>query len=144
LPIFLQRFPNIELEIAVDDHFAPGCHGKRDHTSVSDRGGALITGLTATDFRVFDNGKEQKITEDLASHPISMVIAVQANAQVEKILPQIQKLGSAIQAQVLGDEGEVAVLEFDHRIQTLTDFTSDPDLISKTLKKLKPAAVRAA
>ncbi len=108
--------------------------------TVTDRGGALVTGLTATDFRLFDNGKEQKIVEDLASHPISMVMVVQANTQVEKILPQIQKLGSAIQAQVLGDEGEVAILEFDHRIQTLTDFISDPDEISKTLKKLKPGS----
>ena len=108
--------------------------------TVTNRGGALITVLTAADFRLFDNGKEQKITEDLASHPISMVIAIQANAQVEKILPQIQKLGSAIQAQVLGDEGEVAILEFDHRLQTLTDFVSDPDQISKALKKLKPGS----
>jgi VWFA-related protein len=59
---------------------------------------------------------------------------------VEKILPQIQRLGSAIQAQVLGDEGEVAILEFDHRMQTLSDFTSDPDQISKSLKKLKPGS----
>ena len=75
---------------------------------------------------MLDNGKPQKITEDIAIHPISMVIAVQANLEVEKMLPAIQKLGSAIQAQVLGDDGEAAVLQFDHRIQTLTDFTSDP------------------
>ncbi len=108
--------------------------------TVTDRGGALVTGLAPADFRLLDNGKQQKITEDLAAHPISMVIAVQANAQVEKILPQIQKLGSAIQAQVLGDEGEAAILQFDHRIQTIADFTSDPDQISKALKKLKPGS----
>jgi VWFA-related protein len=108
--------------------------------TVTDRAGNIVNGLSPADFRLLDNNKPQKITEDLASHPISMVIAVQANAQVEKILPQIQKLGSAIQQQVLGDEGEVAVLEFDHRMQMLTDFTSDPDQISKALKQLKPGS----
>ena len=105
--------------------------------TVTDRNGGVVNGLTPADFRLLDNGKTQQITEDLAAHPISMAMVVQANAQVEKMLPQIQKLGSAIQQQVLGDEGEISILQFDHRIQTLTDFTSDPDQISKTLKKLK-------
>ncbi len=55
-----------------------------------------------------------------------MVIAVQANLEVEKMLPMIQKLASAIQAQILGDDGEAAVIEFDHRIQTLTRFHLGP------------------
>ena len=105
--------------------------------TVTDRDGQFVSGLTPADFRLLDNGKPQKITEDVASHPISLVVAVQANAEVEKFLPQVQKLGSLLQAQVLGDDGEAAVLSFDHRIQTLTDFTSDPDKISMALKKLK-------
>ena len=105
--------------------------------TVTDRAGNVISGLTPADFHLFDNDKQQKIEQDMASHPISMVIAIQANAQVEKILPQIQKLGSGIHQQILGDEGEVAIMEFDHRMQTLADFTSDPDAISKALKKLR-------
>ncbi len=104
--------------------------------SVNDRSGSDVTGLSATDFRLFDNGKPQNITEDMAAHPISLVIAIQANSQVEKILPQIQKLGAGIQQQILGEDGEVAIMEFDHRMRTLTDFTSDPDTITKALKKL--------
>jgi len=105
--------------------------------TVTDRGGGIVSGLTPADFRLLDNGKPQKITEDQAVHPISMVMVIQANAGVEKMLPQIQKIGSAIQQQVLGDEGEISILAFDHRIQTLTDFTSDPDEIAKALKKLR-------
>jgi len=105
--------------------------------TVTDRSGNIVNGLTPKDFRLYDNKKLQEITEDIAIHPISMVIAVQANLEVEKMLPAVQKLGSAIQAQILGDDGEAAVIEFDHRIQTLTDFTSDPDKLSLALKKLK-------
>lgn len=105
--------------------------------TVTDRSGNIVEGLQPSDFRLYDNGKLQRVTEDMTSHPLSLVVAVQANAQVEKILPQIQRLGALLQAQVLGDEGEVAVLEFDHRVQTLTDFTSDPDKIVAALKKIK-------
>jgi VWFA-related protein len=108
--------------------------------TVTDRNGNIVNNLTPKDFRLTDNGKVQKIDEDAAVHPISMVIAVQANAEVEKMLPAVQKVGSAIQAQILGDDGEAAVIEFDHRIQTLGDFTSDPDKLSAALKKLKPGS----
>jgi VWFA-related protein len=108
--------------------------------TVTDRNGNVVNNLAPKDFRLTDNGKVQVITEDVAAHPISMVIAVQANAEVEKMLPAIQKVGSAISAQILGDDGEAAVIEFDHRIQTLSDFSSDPDKLSAALKKLKPGS----
>ena len=108
--------------------------------TVTDRKGNIVNGLGPKDFRLTDNGKVQKIDQDVAIYPISMVIAVQANAEVEKMLPAIQKMGSAISAQILGDDGEAAVIEFDHRIQTLGDFSSDPDKLSAALKKLKPGS----
>ena len=108
--------------------------------TVTDRNDNIVNNLTPKDFRLTDNGKVQSITEDVAVHPISMVIAVQASAEVEKMLPAVQKMGSAISAQILGDDGEVAVIEFDHRIQTLTNFTSEPDKLSGALKKLKPGS----
>jgi VWFA-related protein len=112
--------------------------------TVTDRNGDFASGLMPADFRLLDNGKPQRITEDIASHPLSVVVVVQANQEVEKILPQVQKIGSLLQAQVLGDDGEAAVLAFDHRIQTLTDFTSDPDKIAMALKKLKAGSWTAA
>jgi VWFA-related protein len=112
--------------------------------TVTDRDGNFVPALMPSDFRLLDNGKPQKITEDAASHPMSLVVAIQANGDDEKILPQIQKLGLLLQAQVLGDEGEAAVLAFDSHIQTLTDFTSDPDKIAMALKKLKAGSWTSA
>jgi VWFA-related protein len=111
--------------------------------SVTDRNGEVVDGLKPSDFRLFDNGKAQKITEDVTSHPLSLVVVVQANATVEKVIPQVQKLGSLLHAQVLGDEGEAAVMSFDHRIQTLSDFTSDPNKLTEALKKIKPGSSSA-
>lgn len=97
--------------------------------TVLDREGRVVTGLNALDFQLYDNNKLQQVTEDLAGHPISLVVAVQANAGMEKILPQIRRIGSLFDSLVLGEDGEIAVVAFDHRNQVLTNFTSDPDKI---------------
>jgi len=111
--------------------------------TVTTKDGTIVNNLQPADFRLYDNNKLQRFTEDVTAHPLSVVVAVQANAEVEKILPQIQKIGSLLQAQVLGDEGEAAVMMFDHRIQTMQDFTSNGDKINAALKKLKPGSSSA-
>ena len=104
---------------------------------VHDLQGNIVNGLTPLDFELYDNGKLQKITEDATTHPISLVVAVQASANMEKLLPDIRKIGSLFSGLVLGVDGEMAVLAFDHRIQTMTEFTSDPDKISAAFKAIK-------
>src|SRR5580704_2705665 len=42
---------------------------------VLDHDGSIVRGLNALDFKLYDNGKEQQITEDLSEHPISVVVA---------------------------------------------------------------------
>src|SRR5215471_9401638 len=105
--------------------------------TVTDRDGKVVNGLTALDFTLLDNGKPQAISVDTIAHPISLVVAVQANATVESIIPQIRKIGSVFDDLVIGENGEMAVLAFDHRIQTMTPFTSDPDKIHDAFKNVK-------
>lgn len=106
--------------------------------TVLDRDDRTVNGLTANDFRLYDNGKLQKITEDVLFHPLSIAVVVQATATMEKILPQIQKTGSMFDSLVLGETGEVAVISFDHRINVLQDFTSEPGKVSEAFQKMKP------
>jgi VWFA-related protein len=105
--------------------------------TVTNKNGDIISNLTPKDFRLRDNGNFQQITEDISLHPISMVIVVQSSSEVERMLPAILKLGSAFHAQILGEDGEAAVVKFDSRIVTLADFTSDPDQLSMALRKIK-------
>jgi VWFA-related protein len=110
--------------------------------TVVDAKGQFVTGLTPLDFRLYDNGKLQEITEDVASHPVSLAVVIQSNAAVEKILPQIQKSASLYDSLVLGEGGEMTVIGFDGRPpQRLTQgFTSDPAKIKEAFQKLKPGS----
>jgi VWFA-related protein len=121
-----------------------GTTGVQAPATVLDSDGKRVEGLTALDFRLFDNGKPQRITMDLTEHPVSVVVAVQANSSMEKILPQIQRVGSVFDAMVAGETGEVAVLAFDHRNQIMTPFTSDPDTIHQAFKRIKAGSTTSA
>jgi len=105
--------------------------------AVTDNNGHVVNGLQTGDFRLRDNGSPQTITADVVLHPLSVVVAIQTTAGVERILPDVKKLGSALETLVLGESGELALIGFDTDVRTLTDFTSDPATIDATLNALK-------
>jgi VWFA-related protein len=119
-----------------DPKFSISTHTVLVPVSVRQRNGDVVNGLTPYDFEVYDNNKPQKISEDITSHPISLVLVIQANSSVAHFLPKIDKLGSMIQSSLLGDNGEAAVIAFDHRIQTILPMTADLDKLSPALKKI--------
>lgn len=115
-------------------------------TTVTDkRTGGYIDGLTTANFQVYDNGKPQKINSDLVDQPVSIVLAVQANAEVAPIIPELRHAGILIHGLVSGKEGDLAILAFDHRMQDLTGgFTNDPNKIDDAMQKLTAGSSTAA
>jgi VWFA-related protein len=109
-------------------------------TVVLDKEGTYVPGIKPYEFKLFDNDKLQEIKVDEIFAPISLVVAIQADAKVENALPRIQKVGTMLQSVVAGEQGEVAIVSFDHRIQKLQDFTTDPDKINEALKQIKPGS----
>jgi VWFA-related protein len=105
-------------------------------TTVTDRDGNYVQGIRPSEFELRDNGKLQDITVTESIAPISLVVAIQADAKTEAVLPKVQKIGSMLEPLVAGDQGEVALLAFDHRLQNLQDFTSDTNKLQAGLQKL--------
>lgn len=114
-------------------------------TTVFDRDGhGYVNGLNTTDFELLDNGKPQKIAADFTQQPLSVVLAVQANSEVEPVLPMIKKTGVLLHGLVTGAEGDIAVLAFDHRMQVIQDFTNDPDKLDDAMQKITAGSSTAA
>jgi VWFA-related protein len=94
----------------------------------------LIFGLERNDFNVFDNGRPQKAALDTEAAPISLVLAVQANQDVRHYLRFIAKVGSAVEALLVGANGEAAVLTYGADIKLIKPFDSgDVQLALRTL-----------
>jgi VWFA-related protein len=107
-------------------------------TSVLDPDGhGYVNGLQAGDFEILDNDKPQKVQAETVEQPMSVVLVVQANADVEPLLPKIKKSGILLHGLVTGQEGDLAILAFDHRMLPLLDFTSDPDKIDDAMQKIR-------
>ncbi len=108
-------------------------------------GNKLVNGLEAKDFTLLDNGVAQDIKVDVSYVPISLVLAIQASSVVEPFLPTIKKLGTLLEGLVIGEQGECAVIAYDHRIRTLTDgFVGDSTEVKRALAKINPGSSTSA
>ena len=113
-------------------------------TTVRDKSGDFVDGLQIQDFQLFDNNKLQTIRADVRDEPLSLVVAVQKSYNLNDILPKIQRIGPMLNDILAGQDGEVALVAFDHKVQTVQDFTSETQKISEALKNLKPGSTSHA
>ncbi|MEO7143131.1 MAG: VWA domain-containing protein [Bryobacteraceae bacterium] len=106
-------------------------------TTVLDGQSHFVDGLETQDFTLFDNGRPQWIQNDIAFQPMSLAVAVQCGGNVRWALPKIQRIASVIDALMVGDGGEAAVIAFDDRVRTLQPFTKDSRRIADALETLQ-------
>lgn len=109
-------------------------------TTVRDRNGDFVNGLQLQDFELYDNNKLQKINADVRDEPLSLVVAVQRSANLTDFLPKIQRVGTMLNQLVAGQDGEIAVVGFDHRISVEQDFTHEGTKVSEALMRLTPGS----
>jgi VWFA-related protein len=93
-------------------------------TLVFSKENRLIPGLKKTDFRVLDNGVPQNIRMDSDYAPVSVVIAIQTNQDVHGSVSYIAKVGSVMEAHLVGATGRAAVLAYNGEIKVLKPFGS--------------------
>ena len=106
---------------------------------VRDAKGELVLDLVEKDFRVFDNGVEQKLEGfDMGGAPLSVVVVMETSSRIEALFPSLRRTGILFTETVVGENGDAAVIGYDDQINRLHDFTSDHDAIQKTITDLKP------
>jgi VWFA-related protein len=109
-------------------------------TTVRDRNGEFVNGLQLQDFELYDNNKLQKVNADVRDEPLSLVVAVQRSSNLTELLPKIQRVGTELNQLVAGQDGEIAVVGFDHRIQVMQDFTKEGTKVSEAMQKMTPGS----
>ena len=105
--------------------------------TVKDSNGQLVNTLDAKDFEVTDNGVPQQIAHfDLGGDPLSIVFMVETSSRIAPLLPQMQKAGIVLGETVMGTDGEAAIVGFNDAVDKLQDFTTNRDVVEKTLSKI--------
>ena len=113
-------------------------------TTVRDRNGEFVNGLQLKDFELYDNDKLQKINADVRDEPLSLVVAVQRSSNVDIFLSKLQRIGTQLNQLLAGQDGEIAIVGFDHRLQVMQDFTKEGTKVSEAMQKMTPGSSQHA
>lgn len=105
-------------------------------TSVTDRSGNFVNGLTAGDFMLYDNDVPQQIHEDGDFLPISLAVAIETNLKKQAI-ERVHELGPLLGALVVGVGGEAAILSFNEKLEVRQDFTHDLGRLTRGLRGIE-------
>jgi Ca-activated chloride channel homolog len=103
--------------------------------SVFDRNGLYIPNLRQSDFKVFEDGKEQEIAYFGASEkPFTVILLIDTSPSTEYKIDDIRSAAVAFVDQ-LKPQDQVMVIEFDANVHVLTESTSDRQLIYKGIRR---------
>jgi Ca-activated chloride channel homolog len=103
--------------------------------------GTRVRGLTRDDFRVWEDGTEQKISSfDAAATPASIVLIVDASPSIYRELGTMRGVAQSL-ATSLKPEDEVAVVAFAGETHLLLPFSRDRSLLQAALSSPELAQV---
>ncbi len=103
--------------------------------TVLDRSGRYVPYLRRQDFRLFEDGVEQKIAYFAAvDHPFTVVFLIDTSGSTQFRLDEIQDAAMTFVSK-LKPEDSVMVMEFDSRIKVLCKATTDRNVIAKAIRR---------
>jgi VWFA-related protein len=110
--------------------------------SVTDKNGRAVTGLEANDFRVLENGKQQKVTHfELTSEPYTLLLVIDISGSTAN---QVDGLRSAASQFVRGlsPDDRLGIIVFSRGIDLLGDPTSNRAELERQVASISSSAGR--
>jgi VWFA-related protein len=106
--------------------------------TVFDSGGQFVYDLEQNEFKILDNGVQQRIVQfDSEMRRLSLVIVVETNDTTVPFLDSVRPLGSMFSEMVMGPQGEVAVLTYSDHVDMPLNFTANGDKLDTVLRGLQ-------
>ena len=104
---------------------------------VSDSSGEMVLDLKQKNFRVFDNGTEQKIDHfDVGGDPLSIVLVMDASSHVAPMFPSMKRAGIVFAEAVMAQTSEAAILSYDSTVDLRSKFTTDTDAVTEIIEHM--------
>jgi len=115
----------------------------RVQARVTDRNGRAISGLTAKDFSVVEDGIERPVRDvQPTSAPFNLILLLDVSGSVEERIDFIRKAALAF-LNTAGPQDRIAIISFRDDVQLVSDFTSDRHLLSERIKDIQPGGATA-
>jgi VWFA-related protein len=108
----------------------------RFNASVTDRNGRAIGDMKRTDFVVYENGIERRVTDVVpTSEPFNLVLLLDVSGSVEERMDFIRKAARDF-LRTASRQDRIAIISFREDIQVVSDFTTDRQLLSRKLDEI--------
>jgi len=136
-PILSLRRPAGEMATAIAPQLM------RLNASVTDRNGRAIGGLRESDFSVFEEGTERKVTMVTPSREaFNLVLLLDVSGSVEERIDFIRKAARDF-LHTASPQDRIAIISFRDDIQVISDFSTDRALLSQKLDEIDAGGATA-
>lgn len=108
----------------------------RFNASITDRNGRAISGMHESDFTVFENGIERKVTKVTPTNqPFNLVLLLDVSGSVEERMDFIRKAARDF-LRTVSPQDRIAIISFRDDIQLISDFSTDRVMLSRKLDEI--------
>src|SRR5258708_34118508 len=108
--------------------------------SVMDRDGKYIPNVTKGDFRVWEDGTEQKVAFFASTEkPFTVALLIDTSGSTINKLGEIQDAAIAFVEQLRPDD-RVMVVSFSDKIRTLAEATNDRNALRNAIRRAAPGS----
>ncbi len=130
--------PNLDQEINPGDVISVTTTEVMLPVTVRDSGGRFANDLKREDFRVFEDGREQPLSDlDLRQVPVDVVLMVDASSSVASNLDDFRRAANGFAGRLAADD-RISLIKFDDRIQLLQDWTQSRFQLQRALNRIEP------
>ncbi|MDT4953050.1 MAG: hypothetical protein QOJ02_1188 [Acidobacteriota bacterium] len=106
--------------------------------TVRDASGQLVTTLTRDNFHVFEDGRQQPLSElALRQVPVDIVLMVDASSSAASNLDDFRRAVEGFAAK-LGPDDRISLIKFDDRVELLQDWTRSRVQLRRSLGRITP------
>jgi VWFA-related protein len=104
--------------------------------SVIDRNGRAIGGMRESDFTVWENGIERRVTNVApANEPFNLVLLLDVSGSVEERMDFIRKAARDF-LRTTSPQDRISIISFRDDIQVISDFSTDRQMLSRKLDEI--------
>ena len=115
----------------------------RFNASVTDRNGRAISGMRESDFTVWENGIERRVTNvSPANEPFNLVLLLDVSGSVEERMDFIRKAARDF-LRTASPQDRISIISFRDDIQVISDFSTDRQMLSRKLDEIDAGGATA-
>ena len=108
----------------------------RFNASVTDRNGRAIGGMRESDFTVWENGVERRVTNvSPANEPFNLVLLLDVSGSVEERMDFIRKAARDF-LRTTSPQDRISIISFRDDVQVISDFSTDRAMLSRKLDEI--------